>query len=162
MKNIVLIGFMGSGKTTIGAHLAKYTGSYLIDTDMLIATQNSQSIKSIFENYGEEYFRKLEAHFIEWAQKSIQNAIIATGGGMPIYNQVKNMGKVFYLKIDFEAIQKRLTQAELASRPLFSNVQKTYELYKCRQDLYAQSADIVIEANQPIDKIVLEILKHTL
>ncbi|PAF49803.1 hypothetical protein BKH41_00415 [Helicobacter sp. 12S02232-10] len=160
MKNIVLIGFMGSGKTTVGTHLARYTKSYLIDTDMLIAAQNSQSIKNIFENYGEEYFRKLEADFIQWVEKNIQNAIIATGGGMPIFNPVRGMGKVFYLKIDFEKIQKRLTQTELDSRPLLKNISEAYEIYKNRQTLYAKSADIIINADQPIDKVVSEILKY--
>ncbi|PAF50458.1 hypothetical protein BKH44_08240 [Helicobacter sp. 13S00477-4] len=162
MQNIVLVGFMGSGKTTIGARLAKHTDRYLIDTDIMIGLQNSQSVKNIFDNHGEEYFRQLERHFIKWAEKNIQNAIIATGGGMPAFNSIEKLGKIFYLKIDFESIKKRLTQNELSARPLFENPNKAYELYESRQNIYEKCANISINANQPIENILMEILKYTI
>lgn len=159
-KNIVLIGFMGSGKSTVGAHLAKYTQSYLIDSDTLIATKARQSIKEIFFSCGESHFRGLEADFIRWASVSLNNAIIATGGGMPIFHSVNTMGRVFYLRIGFEAIFTRLSPDEIVSRPLFSDRNKTYELYNTRVSIYEKSADVVINADAPLKEILNQILKY--
>ncbi|PAF48059.1 hypothetical protein BKH46_01750 [Helicobacter sp. 12S02634-8] len=161
MQNIVLIGFMGSGKTTIGAYLAKCMGHYFIDTDVLIAMQSALSVKEIFECYGEEYFRKQEACFIQWASSHLSHAVIATGGGMPIFNSIKALGKVFYLKLDFQTIQTRLSLKERTSRPLFAHPQKAYELYQSRIAAYAQCADYTIEADRSIEEIATEILKHS-
>lgn len=159
-KNVVLTGFMGSGKSTAGIHLARHMQSYLIDTDTLIATKACQSIKDIFSSYGEPYFRDLEADFIRWASRNVNNAVIATGGGMPIFNSVKTMGRVFYLKIGFEAIFTRLSPAEILSRPLFGDKDKTYELYNARANIYENSADVVINADASLEEILKQILKY--
>ena len=82
-NNIVLVGFMGAGKTTIGKLLAKSMGFSFIDTDEEIEKEEGMSIAQIFEKKGEEYFRELESDFITNFRQS--KCIIATGGGMPCH-----------------------------------------------------------------------------
>lgn len=96
MENIVLIGFMGSGKTTIGREIALCGGRFLLDTDQLIEQNMGKSIKDIFASVGEEGFRRIESQLILWLSANVKNAVIATGGGMPIYNDIRYMGKIFF------------------------------------------------------------------
>lgn len=81
--NIVLIGFMGSGKTTLGRHLAKISGFTLYDVDRMIEQQTGQSIQNIFSIHGEKYFRAREREVIE-GLSTVEQAIISCGGGVVI------------------------------------------------------------------------------
>ena len=80
---IYLIGYMGSGKTTIGKHLSKKLNMPFIDTDKLIESESKKSINCIFHEFGEDYFRELEYKLI---RRNMKPHVIACGGGLPIYN----------------------------------------------------------------------------
>lgn len=159
-KNIVLIGFMGSGKSSVAKHLGRNLGRFVLDSDEMIEKILGVSIAEFFEKEGEEAFRKKEARFIAWAKKSVQDAIISTGGGMPIFHNVRQMGFVVYLNSDFDSIVGRLDGAKIAKRPLFRDLANARELFECRREIYAKNADLEVDANQPIESIALEIVNH--
>ncbi|WP_394989438.1 shikimate kinase [uncultured Helicobacter sp.] len=158
MANIVLIGFMGSGKSTIGSALAQKMGRFLLDTDSFIQTTYNQRIPEIFAQYGEQKFRELESQAIAWLSTNVSNAIIATGGGMPIFNDISTLGEIYYLQSDFETILARLDHQERSKRPLFSDQAQAKALYLERQNLYAKVAHHTINANNDIPEILTEIL----
>ena len=147
--NIVLIGFMGSGKSTLSIELSKACGWFALDTDKVIEQSSGMSVKEHFARFGEQAWRKREGEFVKWASSHIQRAIIATGGGMPIYHNVKPMGVVVFLSIGFEAICARLSEADYASRPLFADHSAAKELFTQRQDSYKSQADIILDATKP-------------
>lgn len=163
MPNIVLIGFMGSGKSTIARLIAKESQRYFLDTDSLIESAYGKSIREIFTAFGEARFRSQEKELISWLAENVKNAVIATGGGMPIHNDVSRLGKVFYLKIDFGEISKRISlDPHQNTRPLFGNPDKVKELYDLRLKYYENAANHVIECDtKNAEQITKEILSKT-
>lgn len=126
-KVIFLIGFMGAGKTTLAKQIAQQYGYTYIDTDLEIEKTTGKSIAQIFEEEGEQAFRKLEAS----ALRSIsfdKNTVVATGGGLPChYNNMEWMnehGITIYLKLTPQQLKERLGN-EAESRPLLKNAKKT-------------------------------------
>lgn len=111
VQRIYLTGFMGAGKSTIGPILANTLGWEFYDLDRVIEKNQNKKIKEIFEEEGEEFFRKLEMNVITELAK-ISNAVISLGGGTirseQILNFLKSTGKVVYLKNSPEASYKRL------------------------------------------------------
>lgn len=183
--NIVLIGFMGSGKSSVAKNLGKrYSQSqnppqnlsqktlrkdttqrftrFVLDSDEMISKNLGMSISQYFKRRGEEAFRLREAEFIAWVCSSVKNAIISTGGGMPIFNDVKQMGFVVYLEIGFDEILSRLDSIQRAKRPLFRDLKKAREIFLYRKDIYKNAADLVIDASKPLESITQEILNHHL
>ncbi len=157
-NNIVLIGFMGSGKTYIGSHLAQELHCFLLDCDTLIEQTYNSSITDIFKHYGEKHFRNLELKLQQWLIGNIKSSVIATGGGMPLLcHSLKNIGTVFFLDVDFEIIKQRLNAAQTAKRPLLSDINKAYTLYNYRKPIYIKAAHHIINANQTRDQIINEI-----
>ncbi|MDE6978891.1 MAG: shikimate kinase [Helicobacter sp.] len=145
-NNIVLIGFMGSGKSSVGAQLARSLSRVLLDCDTLIEQTESMRIAEIFAKIGEAGFRQKERALAEWLAHNVRNAVIATGGGLPIfYQEIRNLGVVVYLKTDFETIQARLSDEERAKRPLFVDMQKARALYEERAQSYAACAHHTID-----------------
>lgn len=122
MKNIVLTGFMCSGKTTIGKMVAKKIGYRFIDTDEYIENKTKMQISEIFEKYGEEKFREIESQCIK-ELSDIGGCVIATGGGVVLNAQnmenLKKNGVVFYLSTKPETILKR--SDAIKKRPLIKN-----------------------------------------
>ncbi len=162
-KNIILTGFMGSGKSTIGRIIAKkLEHSYFLDTDSLIEHFENRSISDIFNNDGEEYFREAEKRVFNWIKNDVKNGVISTGGGLPMFvPEIKEAGIVIYLKVEFDEIIKRLSNEEISKRPLFQNPKKAKELFDRRDKIYQELADYIIEnkdINSSVDKI-LEIIK---
>ena len=137
--NIALIGFMGSGKSTIGRILAKYMDMKFIDIDKMIAAREKKSIPEIFSEKGEQYFRKLE-----------RDIVIATGGGVIIDNEnIKNLKEtsfVVYLDCTIECIYERVKNSK--TRPLLNvenMFEKIQELHQKRELLYKISSDFIIK-----------------
>ncbi|CAM2784826.1 shikimate kinase [Helicobacter burdigaliensis] len=156
--NIVLIGFMGSGKSTLSKILYKQSKRLILDSDKIIQNNENLNINEIFVTKGEQYFRELEKEFCKFCSQNIQNCIIATGGGMPIVCDVKTMGKVFYLDLEFEEILKRLNQKEIEKRPLFSNIDKAYKLYLERKKIYKKSAEITLDGTDSLENLSKAVL----
>lgn len=164
-KNILLIGFMGVGKGTIARALIKKTEKFGLDTDDLIESMENRKIKTIFEEDGEAYFRKLEKKTAKWLEKNAKNCIVSTGGGFYKVTNLEKIGTVVYLKSSFEGILKRLREHEkadlkLAKRPLLSDETKAKLLFEERATVYAKKADIIINVeNKNIKDIVDELVK---
>lgn len=162
MINIVLIGFMGSGKSTIAKLLATELAIPYIDSDIYIANNAKSNIADIFALKGEKHFRDLESLFIETFSTKT-NHIIATGGGMPIFHDVKKLGLCFYLQSDFDTIAKRIEEDNKHKghiiRPLFQDKEKALKLYHERTNLYKQSSDYTINAVQDRLGVVRDIVE---
>lgn len=120
-RPIFLIGFMGSGKTTIGKKLSKASNLPLIDLDQLIVERSGMNISDYFSTHGEDSFRELETSTL----KSIsfhQGMVVSTGGGTPCFNDnmlwMNEVGITVYLQLPPRALLKRLSGKEIQSRPL--------------------------------------------
>ena len=147
-NNIILTGFMGSGKSTIGRILAKELNTYFLDTDVLIESFENRKIKEIIESVGEKAFRNMEKRCFEWIKSSVKNTIISVGGGFPVFiPEIKEAGAVIYLKVEFGDILKRMSKKELEKRPLFQDINKAKELFYKRDEIYSKLADIIIINN---------------
>ncbi|MBK8845248.1 MAG: shikimate kinase [Bacteroidetes bacterium] len=121
---IYLIGFMGSGKTTVGRKLAKKMGYKFLDTDQMIEEQTGFSVSEIFNLKGETYFREMEKLTLTQTLQ-YNNHIISTGGGMPCYYDnmqcMLDHGTVIYLKMSPNALYQRIVNSR-KERPLFANL----------------------------------------
>lgn len=151
MKNIVLIGPIAAGKTTVGQALAEQRGEIFIDTDQCIEKEMGQSIPLILETHGEKYFRELETQILE---RSIQlkNAVISTGGGVVLnpYNRelIKLHSYRVYLQVDLQVQLARL--ANTYERPILKGENKAKILEELRQvriPHYEQIADLTIDTS---------------
>ena len=150
--NIVLIGFMGSGKTTFGKALAKHMNMEFLDTDSYIEEKAGKSIPQIFAEDGEAEFRRLETEVLQYLRDSVERTVFATGGGMPLRKEnarlLKEIGKVCYLTAAPQVIYDRVKGD--VNRPLLQG-EDPYgticHLMKERQPLYEQAADVVVDAN---------------
>jgi shikimate kinase len=120
---IFLIGFMGSGKTTLGKQLAESLGYQFIDQDYLIEEEENMTINEIFNTKGESKFREIERYILTKLTKS-DNIVVATGGGAPCFfdnaETMKTKGFSIYLRVSPQALFERLRNAQ-ATRPLIKN-----------------------------------------
>ena len=152
---IVLIGFMGSGKSSVGRRLAKHNRTFFLDTDALIESAEGKSISDIFHDEGEAYFRNLEDETVSWLKENVNKAVISAGGGMLVYcKELKNLGTIVYLKVPFKTILSRMTAQELEKRPLFKDISEAEKTYNERDAIYEELADVVIDADTTIDTIL--------
>ncbi|MCP4706420.1 MAG: shikimate kinase [candidate division Zixibacteria bacterium] len=138
-KNIVITGFMGTGKTVVGKEVALKLGLEFLDTDEIIEKKQGCTISEIFNKKGEEYFRELEQNvLVELAKMS--NSVIATGGGTLLKNEnlelISTNGIIFCLDANIDVLLKRL--GKNMTRPLIA--QKTNDdiirLYEKRNENY--------------------------
>lgn len=163
MDNIILIGFMGCGKTSVGIRLSYQLRRMFLDTDKLIARQQGRSVSRIFEEDGEAYFRALETETIAGLQGGQERCIIATGGGLPVKPEnrplLRALGRVVYLKAEPETVYERLRDD--TERPLLQcadPLSRIRELMRERETAYTEAADMVISVDgKEIDMIVKEI-----
>ena len=152
--NIFLIGFMGSGKSTVGKKLAARLGYSFLDMDVEIEKEEGKPIATIFSEKGETYFRNLE---FEWLRNfSKENNIVATGGGAPCVNsnleKMKAKGITVYLKSSPENLAQRLFNAR-GSRPLIDHLKNdlaaltAFVESKLAERLpYYSQCDVIIDA----------------
>lgn len=146
MKNIVLIGMPGAGKSTIGVVLAKVLGYQFLDSDLLIQKQEKRKLREIISQEGNDGFQKIENQVN--ASIDTEHTVIATGGSV-VYceeamNHLKSIGTVIYLKLSLKSLSQRL--GNLKGRGvLLRDGQTLSDLYKERSPLYEKYADIVID-----------------
>jgi shikimate kinase len=158
VNNIVLIGFMGSGKSSIGRALAKQKNMYFVDTDALIESFEGQKIRDMFADKGELYFRECEKNCFEWLSNNVSNAVISTGGGMPtIIDDFSKLGKTIYLKVDFETLLERLKAEEFDKRPLFADVEFARKIFDAREPIYTQKSELIVDANLEFGEVLKEV-----
>lgn len=148
-KKIVLIGFMGCGKTTLGKTLAYGTGSPLCDTDQMIESAEGITISQIFAEKGEAYFRERERAVLRELGEQEGMMIVSTGGGLPMneanHEPLKALGLVVFLEVSKEMVLERLKGD--TTRPLLSGghpEKRVEELLKVRTPVYEKAADIKI------------------
>ena len=164
--NIVLIGFMGAGKSTISEFLKTAFAMDVIEMDQIIAEREGMSISDIFEVYGEQYFRDLETNLLIEMQ-SRTNVVISCGGGTPMREcnvvEMQKNGRVVLLTAKPETILERVKDSH--DRPLIENnktVSFIAELMEKRREKYEAAADIVIETDGKDELQICEELIHRL
>ncbi len=156
MSNLILIGFMGSGKSTVGALLGKKLSLPVTELDDEILIKSGFcDIKTLFDVKGEQFFRSLESNLLQKVLQG-QRRIISTGGGIVEMPEnlllLKKAELVVYLDVSFETIVARLKNC--SSRPLFEDRRQAFALYEKRRSLYTLCSDIIIDAASPVNDVV--------
>lgn len=152
MKNVILIGFMGCGKTTVGIRLSYRIRQVLEDTDKRIEREQGRAISEIFSSDGEEYFRDLETQLLHRLRRDKFKRVISTGGGLPMREEnrklLKELGTVVYLRVKPETVYSRLKNDK--TRPLLQcedPLSRIRELMELRSPLYEEAAHVVIDVD---------------
>lgn len=161
--NIILTGFMGCGKTSIGNRLSRFYQRAMTDTDRWIEEKQQMSVSDIFQKFGEQKFRQMETDCLKELLNTCTNGIISVGGGLPVREEnrslLKQLGRVYYLKISPHTVYERLK--EDTTRPLLQGENphgKIEKLIEERKSFYEAGADEIIEADQKsFDEIIAEI-----
>lgn len=169
-KHIFLIGFMGSGKSTVGALLAAHLNLPFLDTDKEIEKQTGKSINEIFSREGEAVFREMEMEFLN-GLKSQSPSVVAVGGGLPaIQNALPLMheiGVVIYLNTSLLTLLKRLRE-EKEKRPLLKDLNDAEfhpfveDLLSRRVHFYKQAKLIMPNERNSPNELVLKLEKELL
>lgn len=162
-SNLVLIGFMGSGKSTVGKLLAKELEMKFIDTDLEIEREQGKTVQEIFAEKGEEYFRDLENKMskkLSWEN----NTIISTGGGIILNKQnidyLKNDAAVFFLDVNKKTLYNRLISSK--GRPLLEGEELWDRITRVlgeRIDRYRNYADFVVKVGNEVPYETAEEIK---
>ena len=170
-RNIVLIGFMGSGKSTIGIKLSYRLRRVVEDTDKLIVRKTGKNISDIFAKEGEEYFRELETDVLrslcETCGPKHSPRIISVGGGTPVREEnrllLKQLGTVVYLRLRPETVYNRLKRD--TTRPLLQGdnpQEKIRTLMEARKDAYESCADLIIDVDNKEMVTIVDLIEEYL
>jgi shikimate kinase len=150
MKNIVLIGMRGSGKSTIGRQLARRLCLKYIDTDRKIEIESGQKIPDMIATYGWEYFRRLEKEMCR-KMADREDTVIATGGGVVLDSDniaaLKTNGTLVFLLVEPQDLRRRLAQSQGPKRPSLTGqapADETAAIWEQRKPLYFAAADLVV------------------
>ncbi len=163
MNNVILIGFMGSGKSSVGKALAKKLERKFIDMDDEIELGEEKSINEIFAEYGEDHFREVETNYLEKLLTK-KNKVISTGGGVILKEEniaiLKRIGTVVFLHTTYEALLKNLEGDK--KRPLLQRddaEEVIKNLLTKREPIYFNAASMIIQTSKKsIDEIAKEII----
>lgn len=161
-KPIILIGYMGAGKTTVGKLLAGQKGWVFIDTDAKIEEQEGRNISDIFAADGEEVFRDKETDLIrQFSKENLSQVIISVGGGLPLREEnrrfLKEIGTVVYLFALKDTIIGRVKAS--TDRPLLQGEglsKKVEDMLLERDPIYRQAADFLIETDKKTAEEITE------
>jgi shikimate kinase len=166
---IYIIGFMGSGKSTIGKKLASLLDWSFIDLDKKIEEHIGKTIPEIFSQNGEKYFREIETLLLR-NLKSVSNTIVSTGGGTPCHSDnmdfMINNGLTLYLKLTPEELQSRLSESD-GDRPLIKDLDRKELLQFIEEKLadrerYYNRADIKADGTDPDISLLFSLVKSKL
>lgn len=160
MKNIILIGMPGSGKSTVGVVLAKVLGYGFLDSDLIIQAQEGKRLFEIMEEVGNDGFLLVEERVN--SQLCAERCVIATGGsavyGAKAMEHLKSIGTVVYLELPYRELERRLGNLKHRGVVL-KEVQTLEDLYRERVPLYEKYADITVpegglDVQQTIEKLL--------
>lgn len=170
-KNIVLLGYMGSGKSAVGKKLATHTNALFIDLDAYIEEKEGKKIADIFAEKGEIYFRKLESKYLKEVLLTEENIVLSLGGGTPCFAgnmEVVNLSVntvSLYLQTSIATLAERLFP-ERQKRPLISHIETKEMLTEFigkhlfeRLSFYTLASHSISTDNKDINAIVQEIKK---
>jgi len=150
---------MGSGKSTVGKKLAKKLGWKFIDLDSEIEMQTGKSINEIFDEEGEDTFRKLEKREFEKTAETI-NTVIATGGGIILNDETRKrlqqLGEVVYLDVDINTLENRLR--DKMDRPLLQTGKSLKNIFDERVSFYTQTASLSVDGSNAVEECVQSII----
>ena len=162
MSNIVLIGFMGTGKTTVGQQISKELWMPMVDTDTMVEVDNQMIIGEIFDRYGEGYFRNLETAAVRKVSK-FKSHVISTGGGVVLrfenLNLLQENGLLFCLRATPEEIFERIKDE--SRRPLLKDPDppnKIRQLLQARQAHYQRIEHQIETTNLSIEEVTNQII----
>ena len=166
MRRIILIGYMGSGKTTVGKALSKETGMMFYDLDWYIESRMRKTVSQIFAEKGEEGFRKIEYNMLHEVAE-FEDVIISCGGGTPCFfdnmDYLNQQGDVVYLKATPETLYKQLLMAKV-ERPLLKDktpeelIAYITEHLKEREPFYGKARHILdVNVLDNYDKIAISV-----
>lgn len=163
--NIILIGFMGSGKTSVGIKLSYQMKRTMIDTDKWIEQKQKMTVSEIFDTCGEEAFRRMETECLKELIGTADKQIISVGGGLPMKEEnhglLRELGKVVYLKVTPETVYERLKSD--TTRPLLQvqdPMDRIQTLMAQRAPVYEKCADRIVEvSDQSFEEILRQIME---
>lgn len=162
MKHIILIGFMGSGKSTYGRLIANKLGYSFVDTDNYIEKKEGRSISDIFTDDGEEYFRSLETEVLRELMQAKEPQVLSLGGGTPLREcnrELMKDGYTIFLNITADDAYERLKDD--SERPLLQVADpkaKIAELLSFRNPIYEAVADyVLVEENKTMEDVFYEL-----
>ncbi|EOH98594.1 hypothetical protein UAW_01190 [Enterococcus haemoperoxidus ATCC BAA-382] len=165
MKGIILIGFMGAGKTTVGKLLSEKTGMEHIDFDDKIVEEIGMTIQEYFDLHGEDAFRERETNVLK--RYLDHDQVVSTGGGIVMRSEnrelLKQMAPVIYLQTKPEVFIPRLKHDHTTVRPLVvsKSPEEIKQVFEPRIPFYEESASLVVATdNRTPEEIVHEILKN--
>ncbi|MBR5248152.1 MAG: shikimate dehydrogenase [Lachnospiraceae bacterium] len=163
-KNLVMMGFMGSGKTSVGMELSYLRKSVFVDTDQMIEEREGKSISEIFATEGEEAFRDKETKLLKELAGSLHGKILSVGGGTPLREEnrrlLKEIGTVIYLRICPETVYERLKSDN--TRPLLqceNPLERICALLEQRKEVYEDAADVVVDVDGLTMEEVISIIQ---
>ena len=173
INKIILLGYMGSGKSAVGSQLNKEINVTYCDLDHYIEKQLQESIDSIFKTKGEIYFRKMERHYLEKVLKTNSSLILSIGGGTPCYydtmqylNSMQN-SKTIYLNTSVLELSKRLFEAK-SSRPLLKYLKSLKDFqefvgkHMFERSFFYNQANVSIKTDKKTISEVSELIKAEL
>jgi shikimate kinase len=168
MSSIILVGFMGTGKTVVGKKLAEKLGLKFVDLDMLIEEKLGMSIREIFERFGEPYFRRIEREVVsEMSKHHVRDdgLVIATGGGVVLDSRnvadLKSMGTMIHLCARPDVIVMRT--ADTHHRPLLETEEREMEVHHLlmvRRPYYARADYEIDTSDLSVENVVEKIMHH--
>lgn len=162
-KNIILCGFMGSGKTTVGTALSELVCKEFIDLDKFIEKKSGKTVAELFERKGEAYFRNLEARFTKRLARR-KNLVLSLGGGTVLnpknVEALKRNGLFFFLKVEENTVINRLSGDKTRPLLLENAEEKIIDLMKKREPVYKAAADFTVDGNLSVNETVNQILNR--
>lgn len=164
MSNVILVGYMGCGKTTVGKNLARNCNLTFLDTDEEIEKLQNRTISEIFECDGEKAFRDMETEYLRaLLSQDIDGVVLSTGGGMPVREEnrelLQKLGLVVYLKAEPETVYERVKGD--TKRPLLQcadPLQKIKDMTAMRAPLYEQAANQTIAVDDMKQSEIAEMI----
>jgi shikimate kinase len=162
-SNVILVGFMGAGKSTVGRLLARRLGRCFVETDAMITAREGRSIPEIFVDRGEAHFRRLEAEALD-ALADKRGHVVATGGGFPcepgVMDRLLQLGVVVWLAADFDTVYARANR--VGGRPMLTSrsVEDAAKLYQARQEVYRRAHLALDTTHLTVDAVAGRIIRH--